>query len=301
MPGYKGTVTHPAATITLTGGNLVLPTGAGGSYSASNQSSVFTLAATSGTIQVTTNGFSLGALQITGAGGTVQLLDNLKVDKNISSSITLSAGTLDGQTFTVTTYGIGSTGSTAREIKGSGAWSILSGGISTIFNFANTNLTTTNWSSVITISGDHTTLQTIALGGFSLPDFVIGPNTQGAPVVISGANTFKSLTVNGPQNINLPASTQTVTNGVTINDATSDGTKWVRFQQITPISIAQTTFSSANPSNIYRGALRQLTFSGGGAANAYNSADLGSNIGITINAPPVGVSRASMPMRHLHG
>lgn len=296
--GFRGAVSHPSGTITISSGDLVLPTGVGGSYLAT--SGAFTISGTTGTQKIKSGTNSnLHLLTLSGAGGTFQLQDAFNATAAATSGIALTNGTLDCQAFAVTMSVFSSLGSLARAIQGSGPWSITSATSATPINCSGSNLTTTGWSSTITISSTHDINQSLNMAGFSWPAIVLQPNTGIGQFQIAGANTIASLTINGPNVVVFPQSIiNTITNGLTVNSAAADKSKWVELINSTPSgATSQAIISSANASNMWWTALSGMTFQGGGTATALKSADCGGpNTGVTITPPVLGVSRSRLQL-----
>jgi len=134
-----------------------------------------------------------------GAGITTTLNDAL----TLSNTLTLSSGTLNSSTFSVTSPNFSSTSSLTRNITGSGTFTFT--GTGTTFNVTNiTGLTISG----ITISMTGATSKTFNGGGGSYP--VLNQGGAGA-LIISGNNSFSDLTATTrPSTITFTASsTQT--------------------------------------------------------------------------------------------
>ncbi len=268
-----------AAAITISGGNFSLPGGVGSTYTGTN---AFTFTGTSGTQTITNNGKTLGgALTLNGSGGTFQLQDAL----NSTTTITLTAGTFDCQTFTVSCLSCSITGSTARTLKGSGAWTLTSIAGATIWDATTiTNLTLTNFTSDINLgSGVSTNQRTFIGGGATYANKLVLPaNSSQGPITIQGNNTFSGLTLNGPCSLVINnASTQTFSNPPTVVGSSASAPIYISNSAAgttSTISVASGTV------NLSWSGIRSIAFSGGATFNAYNSLDLGKNSGITINA-----------------
>ncbi len=276
----RNTVTHNSGTtITISGGNLSLPGGVGSTYTAGATTALFTLTGTSGTQQITSNGKNFGALTLNGAGGTFQLQDNLNCTTLVNSTITLTQGTFDCQTFTVTTSQFTNNSGSTRVLKGSGAWTVNgTSGSATIINMTSAGLTVTNFTSAITCSGNDASTRTLAFGGLSLGSLTLGANSLGGGFNITGANTFSSLSVAGQLSATWPASTtNTITNAFTL--AGSPGTE-ISFASAT-IGTQATISVASGTCSLSWCALRDMAFSGGATFNAYNAFDLGHNSGLT--------------------
>lgn len=295
--GSKNTVTHAASiTITLSSGNLVLPDGVGATYSAAGSASGFTLTGTVGTQTVKSNSKNLGFLTFNGAGGTFQLLDNLNVTANTSSALTLTAGTFDAQTFTVTCSIFSSSNANTRAIKGTGAWTVnntVSGAVPFLCT-TSTNLTTTLFTSTITFTGNAAGSRALAFGTRTWANpIVLDANTGGGWTSFGNNtnNTFPSLTINGPHRVYVGnTNTETFTGAITVNGTSSAP---VFFGNTTEGSTSATWSAGSNSTYTWAG-FADSNFAGAGTHTATNSLDLGNNTGITITAPGTSLPRTGL-------
>lgn len=279
----RNTVTHnTSTTITISGGNLSLPGGAGSTYTANSATAIFSITGTTGTQQITSNGKNFGGLTLNGVGGTFQLQDNFNCSAAAGSAITLTNGTLDCQTFTVNVSSFLSNNANARVLKGSGAWTLTSNTSGLSIWSTSSTLTVTNFTSPITITATTANGRTFAAGGLSLGALTLSANTGGGPLRITGANTFSSLAVSAPNNVVFPNSTTTtITNAFTL--AGSAGSP---ISLLSDLFTANATISVASgTASLSWGAIEGISFTGGATFVAYNCMDLKNNTGITINAP----------------
>ena len=198
-----------AGAFTISSGNMSLPGGVGSTYTGTN---AFTITGTSGTQTITSNGKTFGGLlTLNGSGGTFQLQDAF----NSTASITLTAGTFDCQTFTVACNVFTGTGASTRELKGSGTWTITNT-TSQMWNVAASGLTITNFTSAIIIAGTSASSRGFAGAGLSYGPLTINANTGRGNLGISGANTFSSVTINGPNFVSFAnGATNTISNAFT--------------------------------------------------------------------------------------
>src|SRR6266404_6237711 len=128
MTGSRNTITLSGVAITISVGDFLVPTGVGGTFNlAGTPSLIFT--GTSGTQHITSGGFTLPNLTFNGVGGTFQFQDNVITTTN-SGGITLTNGTLDTQSFTVSSQTFSSNNSNVRVLKGSGNWTVGTGNVS---------------------------------------------------------------------------------------------------------------------------------------------------------------------------
>lgn len=277
--GSKNTVSGVAA-ITISGGNFALPGGAGSTYS---HSGTITFTGTTGTQTITSNGKTFSALTLNGAGGTFQLQDALSLIAG--NAITLTSGTFDCQTFAVSCGNFVCSGAVTRVLKGSGTWTIGTGPVNgVIWNISGSGLTTTNFTSSITVTGSVSSSRTFTGGGLTTyGTLTVGANSSGGVLIINGANTFAALAITAP---NCIAFQSAVTNTFTAPFALA-GTPGseICIMPGTVGSTATMAIGSGNATLAWCG-VREITFSGGSSFTAANSFDLGHNSGITINAPP---------------
>jgi hypothetical protein len=165
------------------------------------------------------------------------------------------------------------TGTGTRQWKaGTGTYALTATAASPFIEMT----TTTNDTSVFsgatwTMSGANTGSRDIIGGGKSYGPTTINANSSGGQTLLSGSNTFASLTVNGPFNLQLGNGlTQTITGALTLT-GTSNST------------VASIQSNSSTPSTISLGAastgtwvsLRSFTTSGAAALTASNCFSLG--------------------------
>lgn len=281
--------------ITLTAGNLVMPDGVGATYTGTNG---FTFTATAGTQQITSNGKTIGgAITFNGAGGTFQTQDALTA--TAATSITLTAGTFDCQTNTVSLTSFASSGSGVRAIVGSGAWTITNAnnGATNVFNIGvTTNLTVTSWTSALTFVNTNSTSGSnhlfLTSTGFDLSrnDVTVNSNSGGGAFTINNTVTLKSLTATGPLCLCVTQS-KTITMATLTLAGTSSGP--IYFGSDVPNSQATLSIASNAPSIVWTG-IRALVCGGGATYAATNSFDLGLNSGITITGPGSSLPRTGL-------
>ncbi len=147
LPLTSGVPTFAGTSAITVRGNITFPTGM-----VYTHSGAFTLATTTGTQLITTNGVALTtAFILNGSGGTFQLQDNLTFNLG-AKTLTYTAGTFDPQTYTVTINGANA----GPQIIG-GAWS-----------FYNLTLNSTSGiSNEIKLSSNITVTNTLTLAGFN--------------------------------------------------------------------------------------------------------------------------------------
>lgn len=238
--GFSGTLSNSTRTVY---GNLTVSTG----MTLTAGTSVTTFAATSGTKTITTNGKTLDfPITFNGIGGTWQLADNLTI--GATRTVTLTNGTLDTNSKTVTSGVFLSSNSNARTLTlGSTIWSVASTG--TVWNCAtSTNMTLNAGTSEIILSSTSTTARTFAGGGLTYNKVTIGGATGTSTTTISGSNTFAAL-----------ASSKVVAHTVSI---TSGTTQTIGTWSINGTAGNVVTLGSTSTTN------HTLTKSGGGTVTA---------------------------------
>lgn len=282
--GGRNTVTHSSGvTITISGGNLALPGGVGATYTPGSSTALFSITGTTGTQTITFNGKNMAALTLNGVGGTFQTQDAGTVTNATNAGVvTLTNGTFDTQTFALSMGSFSSNNSNTRVLKGSGAWGVLVTNASP-WTVNTSGLTTTNFTSQVTISGTMSAIRTFSAGGMTFQGgLVIAANSSVGGIDIAGANTFASFSASGPNLVAFNANqvfsaapTITATPAVPVTFC-SDA---IGTQRTHTVSAGNIAFTGV--------ALRDTIFSGG-TNTATDSLDLGRNSGITITPPVAG-------------
>lgn len=229
-------------------------------------SDAVTLDGSSGGGTVTPNGPNSGAVTVQSitCGAFTGTLDFSANNNNVTLS---AAAAFSG------------TGTGTRTINlGNGTWTLSSAaGASNIWDMTTTtNLTFNANSSVIALTGNVTGIQTRPFvgGGLTYATVQIGASVGGT--TISGANTFGTLTITGPNAVTSSAN-------LTITNLNLSGTSG------NPVYFASSSLSTQRTLTITTltatwAALRSLI----GTGTATNSFDLGNNSGITITPPASG-------------
>ena len=287
--GSKNTISGNVA-FTISSGNLVLPTGVGAAYTST---STFTFTGTSGTQQITSHGFTVRTLTFNGSGGTFQTQDNLLMDTG-GGGITLTTGTFDTQTYTVSTPYFASTGAATRAVQGSGAWTVGTGNVTGNVWNVTASLTTTSFSSSISYAASAASAGRVFAGAGKTYSGGIsfGATSTTGVIHVTGANTFGSLSISAPNTIQFASGvTQTISTAFTI--AGSAGS-YILLAQDNLNNTTQWTLSVASGTATFAYcALQNLACTGGATFTASNSWDLEGNSGVTITAPGGGgISRS---------
>ena len=194
--GFSGTLTGVAKTIY---GNLTVSTG----MTLGATTGVTTFAGTSDTQQITTNGITLDfPLTFNGVGGTFQLQDNLTVGS--TRTVTLTNGTLDLNSKTLSTGIFSSSNSNTRSIAFGTGNITLTGNNATIFNgggTTTTGITITGTPTVNCTYSGSTGTRTLTAGARSVlteaQTFSFNVSAGSDIVVLSNARAFRSLDFTG--------------------------------------------------------------------------------------------------------
>lgn len=214
-------------------------------------------------------------------GGTVTVNTTVAVQSITCGAFTgtLDFSANDNNVTLSTATGFSGTGSGTRTINlGDGTWTLNSGSwnLGTV-----TNLTFNANSSTIILAGNTSLQRNFSGGGLTYNNVSIGANTSGGIVAVSGANTFASLSVTGPNAVQFPnGTTQTVT---TLSVTGTSGN--AVFMTSNVFTTNATISCAAGTQTLAWAAPRSMTFSGGATFAATNSFDLGANSGVTITAP----------------
>lgn len=184
---------NTTTTLTCTG-NIVLGSG----MTVTSQAGIIKMTGTSGIQTITSNGVTLNRpLNISGVGGTTQLVDNLSIDN--THILTLTSGTLDAGTNNVNvTCGLfSSSNSNTRTITmGSGTWTLT--GTGTVWSTATTtNLTFNPNISTIVITDNSIAANTFSGGGLTYNNLTFARSTSIGNNIITGSNTFATLADTG--------------------------------------------------------------------------------------------------------
>lgn len=284
--GSRNNISHGSVgLITISSGDYELPSGLGGTYVITALTPpVVTFTGTSGTQHITTHGFTVTPFTFNGVGGTFQLQDNVTMTTVAGlGSIILTNGTLDGQSFDVAMVTFTSNNANVRALKGSGNWTVgiqNNNGIIWDTN-TSTNLDISLFSGTVVIAGTTSATRYMNNGAITTYNLNIGPNTLGGLFVPTTNGTYASLTISGPETVQILTLTVSSAAGVQIH-----GTKGNEVFLVTNVISSQhsLTVASGNVNMSWVG-IRDINFIGGATFMATNSFDLGDNAGITILPP----------------
>jgi hypothetical protein len=240
-----------------------------------------TFTSTSGTTLITSAGHTYGTLTFNGTGGTFQFQDD--VNFLSGGTLTLTAGTLDGNSKNVTgglftssggTLSMGSTGTPTWTMNGTVSQTQWTTGASTTIsaNTANIVISATGFGTRTFAGAGKTTYNTLT----------INANAAGT-TSITGANTFANLVIGAGNVIRFPSgSTTTITNAFNVTGSSSTPNLFMS----SALGTATATIAASGGGTITWTGFRDLTFTG--SPTATSSFDQGNNSGITISVPSGG-------------
>ena len=191
---------------------------------------------------------------------------------------------VNNPSFTLTNVSSFSGTGTRKFLFGTGTWTFTSTSQGTLYDLTTTtNLDATSvLTNTIIYSGNSTVLRTFAGGGRTYGTFSILANTARHGIVISGANTFGTLSIANGTWVQIPAgATTTISNAPTI---TGTSALPVSFQSSNiNVGVATISVSSGTVAFDYT-AFFGITGTGGATFTATNSYDLGRNTNIGFPA-----------------
>lgn len=203
LTGFVGSI---ATSAVLVYGSLTLSS----TTTVTTTTNAITLAATSGTKTITTNGVTIPRpINLNGSGSTYVLNDALTMDNAASRTFTLTAGTLNLNGKTLTTIGFVTAAGVKNITFNGGAITVFGSGATAFNNAAPTNFTTTAGA-----GGNGYIYMTSA----SAKTFAGGSSTYAATLVQAGAG---ALTLSGSNTfVNLKNTTQPAT--ITFTSSTTN-------------------------------------------------------------------------------
>lgn len=268
--GFTGTVSNQNRYIY---GNVTYVSGP--TYAAGTGTTTF--AATSGTQTLTSNSQTLDfPITQNSPGATLKLIDNLTI--GTTRAFTLTAGTIDLNTKTLTASNFINTGTSTRSITfNSGTITLTTSG-STVWNASGSGFTTSSGSGNGTISLTSASAKTFVGGGYT---YAAALNQGGAgTLTVTGSNTLAGLSnTTQPATVSITAgTTQTFTgpvtlagtsgNLITLNSVTA-GTKFT-FTYPTSTSVSSLSFCSVKDCIGYENAYWRA-YQTNGCTNAGNN------------------------------
>lgn len=291
---YAGTLTHnTSVTPTINSGlaNSFRLT-SGMTYTAASASATVAFTNTSGTAQLKSAGKALGALTINGAGGTVQLQDDLSVNAAANATLTLTTGSFDCNAHALTVCAVSGSNSNTRGLALGGTLT-LGGNVSnntTIWNFSTTTgLTFTRNSANIIVLSPNSAIDGVFFngGGLTYNNFTLNASSQKTIIAISGANTFANFANGGGWQVQLAGST---------THTISNAFAWTGTATLPTLLYSNSTVNLATIScpsgacSLTWGGLQGITATGGATFTATNTLDFGSNSGWSITPPADGTT-----------
>lgn len=236
------------------------------------------------TQQITSAGIAFTQTIVFNSTGTTQLQDAFTTGASVTT--TLTRGTLDLQSFTLSTGLFNSSNSNIRTIAfGTGQISCTGTG-NAWSTSANTNLTVTGTG---TINVTNASAKTFAGGGFSYSGITINQGGAGA-LTITGSNTFSNITntykSTGATSILFIAGT---TNTFTNWNASGESTRLLTIGSATAASHTLSK-ASGTVSSDYLSISRSTATGGASWYAGANSTDGGNNSGWIFTAPPSGAA-----------
>lgn len=271
-----GNVDIPAINFPDTGGVTMTGTGVG---TFANQSGTIDVNLHLTAVHLNAKGFPT-SISVNAPGGTVRLQSHFQN----AGLLTLTAGTLTANNYDVQCTFFRGTGTATRVLNlGSGTWTCTSNG--TLWDVSSTGMTLNAGTSTIRFYSASSPSRTFNGGGLTYYNFIDtyhdGLDNSGAPLIITGANTFNEFRVDSQsvaRSVTFPAG---VTN--TFASFIADGRVGAlcTLQSSSPGSPA--TLSQASGTvTMDRMIIKDITATGGATWNATNSTNGGGNTGINF-------------------
>lgn len=286
---YAGTITHNSGvTLTInTGAASSIRFSAGMTYTAASTTALVTFTHTTGTANITSNGKKFGGININGAGGTTQLLDDIQVNAVQNSKLLITSGAFDANAHGITAIMLDMSPNNTRALT-LGSFLKIGGNITNgqqVFNYGPTgNMTYTKNSCNIEILAMAATscILLFAPGGVTHNDLILDATSSKGLLEFNGtAGTFAHVTLNAGWGISLEAvGPLTVSNPFTWTGTTASPVLLIAAK-----NSPQTISVSSGACSIAFGAIQGITVSGGATFTATNSFDCGQNTGWTFSAP----------------
>lgn len=278
--GFAGTLTSGTRVIY---GDITISTG----MTWTSGTAITTLACTSVTQTITTNGKSLNSpFVIDGVGGTVLLADHFSMDGASARALTLTNGTLNANNKNVTCGSFSSNNANVRTVTmGSGTWTLT--GTGTVWNFGTTtNLTYNVNTSTVIISDTSASSKTInPPPPNSFYNIIIPPGGAGAIIFTASGNRpiTNQLSVTGPKTLTFNTS-----GTFFVGNLNLDGRGGLITITSNTAGVPFTFSVSAGLVSAYNVSLKDSTATGGAYFEAVNSTNVSGNTGwnfVTAAAP----------------
>lgn len=272
-----------AAACTITGSGA-LQMGTSGSWNVTTftpNSSTVTWQGSGGAATITSNGQSFYNLTLNKTGGgSVSLVDALSV----SNVFEITQNTFTTNDQNVTCANFSSSNSNTRTINmGFADWTLT--GTGTVWDTATTTgLTLNEDTSTIIVSNTSASSKTFAGGGQTYYDWAATGGGSGA-VILTGANTFGTITINAPKTVTFPAGVTTTVTGAFF--ATGSAGNIITINSSSAGSAA-TLSDPGGTNNCDYLSLQDSAATGGATWNATNSINVSGNSGWNITPPATG-------------
>jgi hypothetical protein len=212
LTGFTGTLTNSARTVY---GDLTIPA-SGATLTAGTSTTTF--AATSGTKLINSNGVTLDfPITFSGIGGTWQLQSALTV--GTTRTTTLTNGTIDLQSYTLTTGLFSSSASSTRTIA-FGTGNITVNGTGTVWTTSTVTGFTITGTPVVNVSNNTATAATVTPGALSEANsisFNFTTGTYALSFLNTASNTAKNVNFTGFSGTWGATSTGTIYGNLTIS------------------------------------------------------------------------------------
>jgi hypothetical protein len=206
-----------------------------------------------------------------GNGGVFNLRNNF-IQENLSRSLTVTAGTLNTNNFSINCNNFNSNNNNVREINLGSSIIVATGNIDFT---TTTNLTFDAGTSTFIMTGNAKFFNG---GGLTYHNV----RFSGTPTTVTGANTFNTLTVDPGKTCTLPASTTQTASALEWDGATI---------QSSSAGTAATVSVASGTVEMNWGSLKDIAAEGGATFNAVNVTNVSGNDGwnwsITKNKIPM--------------
>ena len=283
--GFTGTIVHPAAA------NFQIGDGTAGAFTLVSgmtytlgdvATSLITFKSTTTGNNLTFAGKTLGNITFNGVGGAWTFQDALTIGATATLTLTNGSLNINGKTCSL---GLLVSSNANTRVLTLGAAAITLTGVGTIWSMATvTGLTLSAASSTITVSDVGSSSKTFAGGGKTFGNVTVTAEGTGA-FIITGANTFATLTLAGAKTVTFPQSATT-----TITTLVANGTSGHVLTINSGSAGTQATISTAvNISSDYL-AITDITLTGGATWRiGKNSTATADTVGLSF-APKVEAS-----------
>lgn len=287
--GFTGTLAYSGSSriITLNGAGSfkLLRFASGMTTNTPTSGSGWTFTHTTGTANLTSAGKTLGDVTLNGTGGTVQLQDNLTTGFTNLNNVTVTLGTLDVNSKSITASGFACANSANAIVSNAGVTLTVGAGGFVISGTACSATLTSTTIVVIDVNGSSANIP-VTLSNKAIGTLTINANTStnSGPVSLtfSTGNTVATMNVAGPRALSIGGS-------ATLNITNTFAWTGPLVVRSTLGGAVATLAVNAGTSTIASGSAAMISdiAISGGTVNA-TGYDLGHNTGINISAPSSG-------------